>query len=83
MNSRILIRLIPCIYRIQSDFGRLGSGFLMYKYSAICLSTPIKKLHLKDTVSYKVQFVKSLGSRVSSQFFLFLGNTPTDIKRFR
>jgi len=44
----MLVLLIQCIYLTKSDLGRLGSGFLMYKYSAICLKTPIE-LKLKVT----------------------------------
>jgi hypothetical protein len=78
MNSRMLILLIPCIYRIKSDLGRLGSGFLMYKYSAICLSTPIKKLHHKDTVSKGCLS----GRRVAAELVLFFQDATTDIKTF-
>ena len=46
----MLVLLIQCMYLTKSDFGRLGSGFLIYKYSAICLKTPIE-LNLKVTVN--------------------------------
>lgn len=41
MKIRRLILLMPCIYLTKSVFGLLGSGFLMYKYSAICFRMPI------------------------------------------
>lgn len=64
------MRLMPCMYLIKLVFGRLGSGFLMYKYSAICLSTPIKKLHHKDTVLLLEKFVLKLRSRATAKFIL-------------
>ena len=50
INSNKLSLFIPCMYLTKLVFGRSGSGFLMYKYSAICFNTPIKKLYRKDTV---------------------------------
>lgn len=50
----MLSRLIPCMYFTNLVFGLSGSGLRRYKYSAICFSTPIKKLHRKDTVNCKL-----------------------------
>lgn len=50
---------MPCIYFTNRVLGRPGSGFLMYKYSAICLSTPIKKLYRKDTACYNDALLKT------------------------
>jgi hypothetical protein len=47
------MRLMPCMYLTHCELGRLGSGLRRYKYSATCLSTPIKKLYTKDTVYQK------------------------------
>ena len=57
INSNKLSLFIPCMYLTKLVFGLSGSGFLMYKYSAICFNTPIKKLYRKDTV---LQYVTDL-----------------------
>ena len=44
------MRLMPCMYFTHCDLGRAGSGLRRYKYSANCLSTPIKNSIRKDTV---------------------------------
>lgn len=49
---------MPCIYFTNVVFGRFGSGFLRYRYSAICFNTPIKKLHHKDTACIKKMILK-------------------------
>ena len=51
INKSRLSRLMPCMYFTNCVLGRLGSGLRRYKYSAICFSTPIKKLYRKDTVN--------------------------------
>jgi len=43
IKIRRLSRLIPCMYFTKIDLGLLGSGFLMYRYSAICFKTPIQQ----------------------------------------
>lgn len=40
-NMKIDILLMPCIYFIHCVRGALGSFFLRYKYSWICLQTPM------------------------------------------
>ena len=47
---------MPCIYFTKRDFGRLGSGFFKYKYSAICFQTPINEFQ-------KYQLVTPLGEK--------------------
>lgn len=64
------MRLMPCMYFTNLVLGRLASGFLMYKYSAICFSTLIKKLHRKDTVLISGNFLK-LWCRTAAQLVLF------------
>lgn len=53
---------MPCMYFTKVVFGRSGSGLRNHKYSANCLSTPIKKLYRKDTV-YQKKFddIRALG----------------------
>ena len=53
------MRLMPCMYLTNVVLGRSGSGWRKYKYSAICLSTPIKKLYHKDTVFNKFHCLKN------------------------
>ena len=40
-KSSMEILLIPCMYFTKSESGRFGSFFRRYRYSAICLKTPI------------------------------------------
>lgn len=80
INMNKLIRLMPCMYFTNLVFGRSGSGFLMYKYSANCLSTPIKKLHRKDTVSYKEEFLKNYGAGLRRILSCFFTTPPLKLK---
>lgn len=43
-NSSIDSLLMPCMYFTKEVFGLSGSGFLIYRYSAICFKTPIVNL---------------------------------------
>jgi len=60
IKRRTLIRFIPCIYFIHWVFGRLGSGLRMYKYSASCFKTPMKKLYPKDTAIKKLHIISAM-----------------------
>jgi bifunctional non-homologous end joining protein LigD len=53
-------RGMPVSTPLHWVFGRLGSGLRMYKYSASCFKTPIKKLYPKDTAIKKLHIISAM-----------------------